>query len=135
MDRKHRISIPPPWCTDGCDPVFLLLSRAHELPMLQVLGRESYGERMERISESDMSTPKKRRFLATLPMLSRQATLDDQGKLKIPKDLRGKAELARKDKVVLIGRGGYFEIWNYASFDTAREIEARELEQDPLRIF
>jgi hypothetical protein len=95
MDRNRRVVIPPLWHPVGDDALFVLLSKAHGLPMLQVLNRERYEERMERISEREMSPPEKRRLMSRLERIIYKATLNDQGKLKIPKDLCGKAGLAR----------------------------------------
>ena len=87
MDRKFRVAIPPAWRPDADEPLFLLLSRAHELPVLKVLTQKGYEEEVKRISESDASVGQKRLLQGALAMLCRCATLNDQGKVLLPKDL------------------------------------------------
>ena len=48
----------------------------------------------------------------------------------IPKDLCESAGLVANSTVVLVGRHSYFEIWNAENFETAQEIECREITDD-----
>ena len=87
MDRRFRVVIPPAWRPDADEPLFLLLSRTHELPVLKVLTQKGYEEEVKRISESDASEGRKRLLQGALAMHCRCATLNDQGKVLLPKDL------------------------------------------------
>jgi DNA-binding transcriptional regulator/RsmH inhibitor MraZ len=69
-------------------------------------------------------------------MLCREVTLNDQGKLLVPKDLSEKAGILAEAEVMLVGRGIYFEIWSKANFDVVLAIESRvEEDEDDLGIF
>ncbi len=68
-------------------------------------------------------------------MLCREATLNDQGKLLVPKDLSEKAGITADSDVMLAGRGIHFEIWSKTNFDKVLEIETAEDDDDELGIF
>jgi DNA-binding transcriptional regulator/RsmH inhibitor MraZ len=53
---------------------------------------------------------------------SREAEVNQQGKLLVPKDWSEAAGLPTDDQVVLAGRGKFFEIWNRDNF---AQMEAR----------
>jgi DNA-binding transcriptional regulator/RsmH inhibitor MraZ len=68
-------------------------------------------------------------------MLCREATLNEQGKLLVPKDLSEKAGIEADSDVVLAGRGIHFEIWSKKNFDIKLAIETSEEAKDDLGIF
>ena len=74
-------------------------------------------------------------MLGKLSMLCREASLNEQGKLLVPKDLSEKAGIAAESDVMLAGRGMHFEIWSKANFDRLLEIETGQEEDDDLGIF
>ena len=45
--------------------------------------------------------------------------LDSQGRILIPKELRGHAELSRQ--AIILGQGNKFEIWNEKTWETQRD--------------
>jgi MraZ protein len=55
-------------------------------------------------------------------------TLDSQGRISIPSDLRQHAELEKK--VVLVGLGGKFEIWDQAIWRTNNEQALAAAQED-----
>jgi DNA-binding transcriptional regulator/RsmH inhibitor MraZ len=68
-------------------------------------------------------------------MLCREASLNDQGKLLVPKDLSEKAGIIADSDVVLAGRGIHFEIWSKENFELVLEIETSHESDDDLGIF
>lgn len=135
MDPKFRVSIQPTWRPDAGSPLFLLFSKDHEMPVVKVLSQEAYAERVELIKASDMTPAEKGKKLGKLAMLCREVTLNDQGKLLVPKDLSEKAGIAADSDVMLAGRGIHFEIWSKTNFDKVLEIETSQEEDDDLGIF
>lgn len=135
MDPKFRVSIPPTWRPEVDAPLFLLFSKEYEMPLVKVLSQEAYDEKERIIKESDKTPKEKNNLLGKLAMLSREVTLNEQGKLLVPKDLSEKAGIAADSEVVLAGRGIHFEIWSKANFDRKLEIETSEAVDDDLGIF
>ncbi len=134
MDPKFRVSIPTPWRPEPGAVLFLLFSRAHEMPVVKVLSQEAFDERVRTVNGSDLTPAKKSALLGSLSMLCREATVNDQGKLLVPKDLSEKAEISGDSEVVLAGRGMHFEVWNKANFERALEIEMQQGDEDELGI-
>ncbi|MFT4176643.1 MAG: division/cell wall cluster transcriptional repressor MraZ [Luteolibacter sp.] len=102
---------------------------------MKVLSEEAYDHRVQLIETSDMTPAKKTEKLGKLAMLCREVTLNDQGKLLVPKDVSEKADIAADSEVYLVGRGMHFEIWSKKNFDRVLEIESAEEEDDDLGIF
>jgi DNA-binding transcriptional regulator/RsmH inhibitor MraZ len=106
------------------------------MPVVKVLSVEAYNEKVALVKDSDKSPADKGQLLGKLAMLCREVTLNDQGKLLVPKDLSEKAGIAADAEVVLAGRGIYFEIWSKSNFEVVLSIESRVAEkEDDLGIF
>lgn len=135
MDPKFRVSVPTAWRPEAGGVLFLLFSKEHEMPLVKVLSHEAYGEKVSLIQGSDKSPVEKGKLLGKLAMLCREVSLNEQGKLLVPKDLSEKAGIEADSEVVLAGRGIHFEIWSKANFDRVLNIETREDESDDLGIF
>jgi DNA-binding transcriptional regulator/RsmH inhibitor MraZ len=67
-------------------------------------------------------------------MLCRVASVNDQGKLLVPKDLSEAAGIAAESEVVLAGRGLHFEVWSKTNHVRVLEIEQTPDENDDLGI-
>jgi DNA-binding transcriptional regulator/RsmH inhibitor MraZ len=135
MDPKFRVSIPVSWRPETGATLLLLFSKTHKMPMIKVLTREAYNARVQIVKESDLTPAEKMAKLGTLAMLCREASVNDQGKLLIPKDLSEKAEITADSEVSLVGRGMHFEVWKPASFERMLEIEQPPEDGDGLGIF
>ena len=135
MDPKFRVSIQPAWRPKAGESLFLLFAKEHELPVVKVLSQAAYNQKVERIQASDKSPREKDKLLGRLAMLSREATLNDQGKLLVPKDLSEPAGIVAEGDVVLVGRGNFFQIWSKANFATVLDRESGEQLDDDLGIF
>ena len=105
------------------------------MAVVKVLSQEAYNEKVELIKSSDKTPKEKNTTLGKLAMLCREATLNDQGKLLVPKDLSEKAGITENSDVMLAGRGIHFEIWSKTNFDKVLEIETSTEEDDDLGIF
>jgi DNA-binding transcriptional regulator/RsmH inhibitor MraZ len=134
MDPKYRVSIPTAWRPDEGEVLFLLASRAYSMPLIKVLSQQAFDERVEIVRNSDLSPAKKTAKLGQLAMLCRAASVNDQGKLLIPKDLSELAGFASDFDVVLAGRGQHFEVWSKINHLRVLEIEMATDEEDDLGI-
>ncbi len=135
MDPKFRVSIPTAWRPEANVPLFLQFSMVHDMPVVKVLSTEAYTEKVALIKASDKTPAEKGKLLGKLAMLCREVTLNDQGKLLVPKDLSEKAGITAESDVVLAGRGIFFEVWSKSNHDKVLVIETREEEDDDLGIF
>jgi DNA-binding transcriptional regulator/RsmH inhibitor MraZ len=134
MDSKFRVSVPTPWRPAAGEGLYLLFSRAFEMPLIKVLSQEAFDHRVKIVEDSALSPAKKAAKLGSLAMLSREAGINDQGKLLIPKELSEKAGIAADSEVILAGRGLHFEVWNKASHERLVEIEMNQDDDDELGI-
>jgi len=105
------------------------------MPLVRVLSQEAYDQKVALVEGSDKTPAEKGKILGKLAMFSREASLNEQGKLLVPKDLSEKAGIAAESDVILAGRGIHFEIWSKQNFDTFLEIETSEESKDDLGIF
>jgi MraZ protein len=123
VDGKYRVSIPPDWRPGAGAPLFLQISVTKEMPMIKVLSQEAYDDRVQRVLDSDHNPGKKQELLGKLAMHIRETTLNEQGKLLIPKELSTYAGIEPESEIRLAGRGSYFEIWNKEKHQRQIEIE------------
>ena len=135
MDPKFRVSIPTAWRPEAGASLYLLFSKEHGMPVVKVLSQEAYDHKVELVEKSDLTPAEKGKKLGKLAMLCREATLNEQGKLLVPKDLSELAGITAEADVMLAGRGIHFEIWSKPNFDTKLALEMAEEEEDDLGIF
>jgi DNA-binding transcriptional regulator/RsmH inhibitor MraZ len=105
MDPKFRVSVPVLWRPEAGALLFLMFSKEHGMPVVKVLSQEAYDEKVEIIRTSDKTPAEKGKMLGKLAMRCREASLNEQGKLLVPKDLSETAGIAADSDVMLAGRG------------------------------
>lgn len=130
VDPKYRVSIPTGWRPAAGEVLFLLSSKTYEMPVIKVLSQEAFDERVNTVKESDLSPAKKTAKLGQLSMLCRMASVNDQGKLLVPKELSEGAGISADSEVVLVGRGLHFEVWSKTNHTRVLEIEMTPDEDD-----
>ena len=123
MDPKYRVSIPTAWRPAAGEVLFLLSSKTHDMPVIKVLSKKAYNERRETVKNSDLTPAKKNALLGSLSMLCREASVNDQGKLLVPKDLSEEVGISAESEVMLVGRDVHFEVWNKENHARALQIE------------
>lgn len=135
VDPKYRIAVQRAWRPAGNEVLYLLYSLTNGTPNLKVLTERAFAERVEAIEMSDLPMGKKRRLLGRLAGLCREVSLNEQGKMTIPKDLAEKAQIKADGEVVQIGRWDYFEVWDKELFERNLDLEMNEEVEDELGIF
>jgi DNA-binding transcriptional regulator/RsmH inhibitor MraZ len=103
--------------------------------MIKVLNEEAYGELVERVKTSDKTPREQAELLRQLAMRCREVSLNDQGKLLIPKDLSEKAGITPESTVILAGCGMHFEIWSKDNHDELIRMTGNTEQPDDLGIF
>lgn len=134
MDPKFRVSIPTTWRPSSGEVLFLLSSKTYEMPLIKVLSQQAFDERVKTVNDSDLTPAKKTAMLGRLYMLCREASVNEQGKLLVPKDLSEQAGFDAESEVVLVGRGLHFEVWSKSNHARVLEIEMTPEEEDDLGI-
>ena len=134
MDPKFRVSIPTAWRPSAGEVLFLLFSKTHDMPVIKVLSQQAFDDRVKTVKDSDLTPAKKTAKLGQLSMLCRVASVNDQGKLLVPKDLSEAAGIAAEAEVVLTGRGMHFEVWSKPNHARVLDIEMNPDEDDDLGI-
>lgn len=104
------------------------------MAMIKVLSQEAFDRRVQTVQQSDYTPAKKTALLGSLSMLSREASVNDQGKLLVPKELSEAAGISAESEVMLVGRGLHFEVWNKEAHASALEIERAQAGADELGI-
>lgn len=135
IDPKFRVSVQASWRPEAGVALYLLFAKDQGLPLVRVLSKEAYNHKVAIINESDKTPAEKTKLLAKLALLSREATVNEQGKLLVPKDLSEKAGIAPDSDVMLAGRGMAFEIWSKSNFDTYLALITEDDDSDDLGIF
>lgn len=134
MDPKYRVSIPTAWRPASGEALYLMSSKTHDMPVVKVLSEKAYNLRKEIVKNSGRTDAQKMAKMGQLAMLCRVASVNDQGKLLIPKDLSEAAGIAAESEVVLAGRDLHFEVWSKANHARVLEIEMTPDEDDDLGI-
>ena len=134
MDPKYRVSIPTAWRPAAGEVLYLLSSKTYDMPVIKVLSEKAYNHRKEIVKNSDLTQAKKTAKLGQLAMLCRVASVNDQGKLLVPKDLSEAAGIAAESEVVLAGRDLHFEVWSKENHVRVLEIEMNPEDDDDLGI-
>ena len=104
------------------------------MPVIKVLSQEAFDDRVQTVKNSDLVPAKKAAILGSLSMLCREASVNDQGKLLVPKDLSEKAGILADSEVTLVGRGMHFEVWNNENFNRVLSIEMDQNDEAELGI-
>lgn len=135
IDPKFRVSVQASWRPEAGSSLYLMFAKDLGVPLVRVLSKESFNHKVTTINESDKTAAEKTKLLAKLALLVREANVNEQGKLLVPKDLSEQAGISPESDVVLAGRGMNFEIFSKANFDTYFAQLTDEDEVDDLGIF
>jgi MraZ protein len=138
MDVKCRVSIPSDWRLVMVGRELLFMQSTNEgIPTLRVLTELEFKKMLQEIEEQKEWPPAKRRKARGL-VFERcvKASINDQGKLSIPKQLCEKPELVAGENLCLVGRGDYIEILSESNYQKLKKAdESFEDELDVLGIF
>jgi len=130
LDAKGRVSVPVTWRPEAGVSVFLLRASAYGQPTLRVLSEEAFSKKLQQIEDAETLTPRQRdNATGMMYANSVEASVNDQGKLLIPKAWAEERELSLPGAVTLVGRGNYFEMLSPANAETMLASEKAENEE------
>lgn len=113
MDSKYRVSIPVAWRPQEGDQLILQEADRYGYKYIRVLTLTAFAQIEQEINETqgvdagDIREAIEMLYESILPV-----TINNQGKLLIPKEWSTRANIAAESNVTLAGRGRYFDICN-----------------------
>ena len=125
MDPKYRVSIPVAFRPQKDDEaVRLQISKEHEqLAVIKVFSLAAFADKFRQIADADLPQAKKNQLEGALRMLSREASINSQGKLTVPKEWAERIGLKADGPVKLAGRGKYFIMCTDETFNRLAELD------------
>jgi MraZ protein len=126
LDAKFRVSVPSEWrpARGEALPLRLLNWQTYQVPVLKALTDEAFVAMIASIDDSDLPAGVKGQRKGLLYSRNTPVTINEQGKLLIPKKLAKEHGLDSGGAVHLYGRGTNFDIVsprNYSAMQTAEE--------------
>ena len=117
-DSKNRVNVPLGWRPQAGESLYLMPSfdRKSKLPIIKVLTDEGLAFRLATIDAAVPDVGDRSEMKSNLKRIVRDASLNDQGKLLIPKNLGDHALIDAESDVFLVAGDSHFEIWNAANF-------------------
>jgi MraZ protein len=121
MDKKHRITIPARWRSDGDEDEFFIVPDQSDSYLL-VMRPEEFQKVEETVSKHEGLTPLERRaFIRRFYSNAQQCFSDKQGRLLLPEEHRKQVGLRDEGELVIAGSLSRFEIWNGKRWDDTFE--------------
>jgi DNA-binding transcriptional regulator/RsmH inhibitor MraZ len=126
LDAKFRVSVPSEWrpARGEALPLRLLNWQTYQVPVLKALTDEAFVAMIASIDDSDLPAGVKGQRKGLLYSRNTPVTINEQGKLLIPKKLAKEHGLDAGGAVYLYGRGTNFDIVSprdYSAMQTAEE--------------
>jgi len=137
MDAKCRVSVPSEWRMEiGNEALRFFQSSNEGVPTLRLLTEVEFRQILQDIEDRDWTPAKRRKARGLVFERCVKASINDQGKLSVPKTLCERPGLVGGEVIYLIGRGDYIEILNEENYKKVKvSDEAFEEELDELGIF
>lgn len=135
IDSKNRVNVVPSWRPPQGEALSLMASLHDGVKIIKVLTDEAVEFRINRIESHETDPKKEERAKTLLKKLLRETSVNEQGKMLIPKDLADYAGITPDSEVMLSAGGSHFEIWNRGDYEEVFGIAAVPEDEDPLGIY
>ncbi len=134
LDPKSRVAVPASWRAAREGALLLIDAKRKGYPVVKCYTHASFAEMVASIrkgAEAMGAHPGEiDQYVGDIIGSSFEAEVSTQGKLLIPKQQRDNLRL--EDTATLVGRGGYFEVWqpqDFAATNTPEAIGKSKLDQ------
>ena len=131
LDAKGRMAIPSRYrerVSELCQGQLVVTIEPEDGCLL--LYPEPYWEKIEqRFIEQSNTEPRNRNFRRLLVGYAEECEMDSQGRILLPAKLRNFAALEKK--IVLVGQGNKFELWNEQAWEQRNQQLLREARENP----
>lgn len=134
-DAKCRVNVVPAWRPVTGEALNIMPSFSEGVKVLKILTNEAFEYRVQRIKDHATSPKEESQLKTKLVRLLREVSVNEQGKMLIPKDLAEYAGIAPDSEVMLSAGDSHFEIWNRESFEKIFGLSAVPEDEDTLAIF
>lgn len=115
VDQKHRVVIPAQYRAILGDHVKVGVYPQDNFFVLTVWSPSVYAERMESLEKRAENDPALDTVITLLDATTQELDLDDQGRITLTAELKGRAGIERD--VVVIGRGNHLQIWTQGRWE------------------
>ena len=124
-DERRRVQVPAMWrpASSGVEFTLILWPQSNEGACLRVLPPKKMAELMVTI-DAMPNGERKTALKRVIGTASVQVALDKGGRLCIPEDIAGGADIKANGKVALVGLLDCFEIWNPERYDRVKAADA-----------
>lgn len=129
LDPSCRFSVPSDW-RDGLrdGDIRIFQTKTDGIEMIRVLTQAEFEAMITSVEElpaEEWSRAKKKKMLGRFHASVQVVTMNDQGKMQLPKAWCERPGIKPKSEIQLVGRGTYFEIF---SLENYQKVEQMELE-------
>lgn len=120
-DSKNRVNVVSAWRPQPGESLHMMASfdRRSELPIIKVLTDEGIASRLKTVDDHVLDPGEKAEAKSELKRNLRDANLNDQGRLLIPKDFAQHAGIEPDAEVYLLAGDSHFEVWSKKSYCAA----------------
>jgi DNA-binding transcriptional regulator/RsmH inhibitor MraZ len=121
-DSKNRVNVVAGWRPQAGENLYMMASfdKKSELPIIKVMTDEGIASRLKVVDEYVSDPGERAEIKSELKSNLRDANLNDQGRLLIPKDYANHAGIEPDADVYLVAGDSHFEIWSKENYATAR---------------
>ena len=134
-DAKNRVTVMSAWRPPQGETIYLMASKEEGVNIIKVLTAGAVQHRIQTF-EKNVTEPKKLAKLKTrLKRVLRDSSINDQGKLQIPRDLAAHTGIAPDSEVMLSAGHSHFEIWPKAKYEELFGTAAVPEEEDEFDAF
>lgn len=134
-DSKNRVNVVPSWRPPQGEGFSLMASVSEGVNIIKVLTDEAVVYRLRKIEQHETDPKKEAQTKTRLKRLLRESSVNEQGKMLIPRDLAQHAGITPDSEVTLSAGDSHFEIWNRENFESIFGVAAVPEEEDTLGIF
>ena len=134
-DAKNRVTVKAGWRPPSGDPVYLMASTSEDVNIIKVLTAGAVQHRIEIFEDKVTDTKKLAKLKTQLKRVLRDSSINDQGKLLIPRDLAAHANISPDSEVMLSAGDSHFEIWPKDKYEELFGTVAVPEEEDEFGVF
>ncbi len=124
IDDKGRLPIPPRYRKELVDGLIVMPGPEK---CLSAFTPEEWSKYTDRINASSMSPSKRRRLNRAMHGLAFDLSLDGQGRIALPQQLRDYADI--ESEAVVVGANTTLELWDKDLWETEKEASQEQVWQ------